>query len=534
MWDMDTAPRGRHLLSAPPVPGMFPVSTLLRAGTEGIMSSRGRYPLAVAVALLGLGPNVVLSTAFLPLEPAMGAALGTTKDGLALALGLGSAAYAVGAVLCVQLALRIVQRRIFLTAQPVFVLASCLAAVAPNVLLFTIGHVLQGLAAGAMLITSLPPLVTRFGAGKVALSAAIVNVGIFGASTLGPIVGGLVASGDGWRWMLAAAAALGTVGWYVALAGYEAWAPGDPERPVDAPALVLVVVGTVGTFLAASLVGGRPIADWQVWAPFAVGIVAIVALLVVESRTRDALIPVGALSTQLPVTGILVAMVGGAIVVTVTELLQTRLGEIGGRSPTAVAAVFWPMPVGAALGSLAFWGLFRTRWVPVLVDVGLAALAVGSGLLLLGSRDAVVLPATLLLGLGAAATVSPGLFLTGLGIPSNSLARAFGLVQLLRSVATYAVAPVVVGLALRSSSPASGLRAGLVAMMVVAIAGLVAAVVVPAVSGARLRAPDLETWLDGDKGLPSPATATHLRPGVEDEDAAPLLPHATPRRHRSG
>jgi MFS family permease len=481
------------------------------------MSSRGRYPLAVAIALLGLGPNVVLSTAFLPLEPAMGEALGTSQDGLSLALGLGSAAYAAGAVFAVQLALRIVQRR--------FVLASCLAAVATGPVVFTVGHVLQGLAAGAMLITSLPPLITRFGAAKVGLSAAIVNVGIFGASTLGPIVGGLAAAGQGWRWLLVAAAVLGTIGWVVALVGYERWAPGDPELPVDTAALVLVVIATVATFFATSLVSGRAITQWQVWAPFALGILALVGLLVVESRKDDPLIPVEALSTQLPVTGILVAMIGGAIVVTVTELLQVQLGQMGGRSPAAVARVFWPMPVGAALGAIAFWLLFRTRWVPVLIDVGLAALAGGSALLLAGSQDSVVLPATFVLGLGAAATVSPGLFLTGFGIPSTQLARAFGLVQLLRSVATYAVAPVVLGLALQSASPAAGLRAGLVAMAVLAAAGLLAAVVVPAVSGARLRGPDIEAWLEGDKGLPSPATATHLRPGVEDEDAAPLLPH---------
>jgi hypothetical protein len=55
--------------------------------------------------------------------------------------------------------------------------------------------------------------------------------------------------------------------------------------------------------------------------------------------------------------------------------------------------------------------------------------------------------------------------------------------------------------------------------------GVVLALVIPAVSGARLRAPDLDGWLNGDgKALPSPTTATHRRPSVEDEEAEPLLP----------
>jgi len=56
------------------------------------------------------------------------------------------------------------------------------------------------------------------------------------------------------------------------------------------------------------------------------------------------------------------------------------------------------------------------------------------------------------------------------------------------------------------------------------------ALALPALSGARLRAPDLDAWLeDGEQALPSPRTAIHLRPSVEDEQAEPLLPR---RRRR--
>lgn len=498
---------------------------------------RGRYPLAVGIALLGLGPNVVLSTAFLPLEKELSSSLGAGgvgSVGLELALGLSSAAYAVGAVLAAQLAQRLVQRRIFLVAEAGFVVSSALAALAPDLAVFAVGHTLQGLAAGVMLVSSLPPLVTRFGAARVAPSAAIVNIGIFGVSTLGPIIGGIAASGDGWRWLLGACAVLGLAGWLVAFAGYEVWDPADPEHRIDVPALALVVVAPVGMFLATGLLEGHPLLSWQVLLPFVVGLVALVVMLVVESRKRDSLIPVGALSTQVPVTGILVAMVAGAVFVTVVELLQTRLTEVEGRSPLSVAAAWWPAPVGAVVGALVFWALFRTRWVPVLVDVGMLALAVGAAMPLTGSSVGVLLPALLLLGFGAGATVSPGLFLTGFGLAAADLGRAFALVQLLRSVATYAVAPVVVSLATRSSSVSGGLDAGLVAMAVLALAGLLAALLIPALSGARLHAPDIESWLEGGQGIPSPRTGTHLRPSVVDEDAAPLLPTAVRRRRLRG
>ncbi|SFC66310.1 Major Facilitator Superfamily protein [Nocardioides terrae] len=484
------------------------------------MASRGRYPLAVGIALLGLGPYVVLSTALVPVRHAVASSIGTSQETLGLATGLGSAAYAVGAVLTAQLALLVVQRRLFVTAESVFVAASLAAALAPSGTVLVPALVLQGLAAGAMLVSSLPPLITRFGAGRVALSAAIVNVGIFGASTFGPIVGGLVAGGEHWRWLFAGATVLAAAGLVVAAVGYERWDPLEPEARVDGPALGLVVVTTVTGFIAASLVSGHGIGARPVIVLAVVALAALVLLLVWEMRRPDPLIPVSALSTQLPVTGILVAMAGGAVVVTATDLVQTRLSTVEGRSAADVAATFWPMPVGALVGAVAFWALFRTRFVPVLVDVGLVALGLGC---LLATGDA-TWAALLLLGLGAASTVSPGLFLTGLGLRSDQLGRGFALVQLLRSIATYAVGPVALALVTRSSDQAGAVRTGLLVMAVVAGAALVVAILLPALSGARLRAPDLEAWLDGDQGLPSPATAVHLRPSTDDEDAEPLVP----------
>jgi hypothetical protein len=71
-------------------------------------------------------------------------------------------------------------------------------------------------------------------------------------------------------------------------------------------------------------------------------------------------------------------------------------------------------------------------------------------------------------------------------------------------------------------------------MVVLAGVGVVVALAVPAISGARLRAPDLDSWLEGDRAVPSPPTATHLRPGVdaEAEAAEPLLPQRLRRRRR--
>lgn len=496
---------------------------------------RGRYGTAVAIALLGLGPNVVLSTAFGPLEELIGRDLHATPTGLQLAEGMGNAGYAVGAVLAAQLAQRIGQRRLFLGYQVAFVVGSVLAAAAPGLAPFFAGRAVQGVAAGAMLISSLPPLVTRFGVRRLTLTVVIVDIGLFGLSTVGPIVGSLAAAAGSWRWLLAAAAALGVLGWLVAAVGYERIDPLDPELPVDRLALALVVVATGATFYATSVLAGAAPGSPQVAIPFVAGILAVVVLLLAEARKERPLMPVGSLATQLPVTGTLAAMVGGAVFVGVLQLVLVYLADVAGKGPTSVAALLWPVPAGLLVAAVLFGLLFPTRYVPVLVDAGLLALVAGSALLLgldRGHPDPWVLGAGALLGFGAGATVSPGLFLTGLGLPSVRLGRAFALVQLLRSMATYAVAPVVLYVAQTSSGLVGGVRAGLVAMVVLAAAGLGAAVAIPALSGARLRAPDLDSWLEGGQALPSPITGTHLRRGPRDEAAEPFVPQRLRRRRR--
>ncbi len=495
---------------------------------------RGTYGLAVAIAMLGLCPDLVLSTGFLPLSTPLTRELGTSLTWLQVANGLSNAAFAVGVVVAAQLAQRVVVRPLFLGYATAFVVGSALTAIATSLPPFLVGRVLQGGSTGLMMISALPPLITRFGVRRLPWSVAIVNLGLFGATTLGPLVGGVVAGSGSWRVLLWVVTGLGALALLAAFLGYPTFEPLDPDLPIDAPALALTLLGATLVFLATSVVSATSLSSWEFWAPFAVGLLALVVLIGVERRRRRPLMPVFELGTQLPVTGTVVAMVAGATFVTAVELVQLYLTDVAGRSPTSAGLLFWSMPLGLVPAAAAFGILFPTRFLPYLVNAGLLALVGGCALLLAlgGSGTTWPVPwAAVLLGFGAGATVAPGLFLAGLGVRSQLLGRAFALVQLLRLTATFAVGPVVVYLAQQQSSPADGVRLGIWITLGLAVAGLVASLVIPAVSGARPHAPDLEGWLeDGERGLVSPATAVHLRPGVEDEDAHAFVPRPSRRR----
>jgi MFS family permease len=479
----------------------------------------GRYGLAVMLALLGLCPEIVISTAALPLDKVVAGDLGSSPLQLQLTNGLSNAGYAFGAVLAAQLAQRYVARHLFLGYEGLFVLGSVVAAVAPTTGVFFAGRLTQGTATGLMLIAALPPLVTRFGVNKLPWTVVIVDIGMFGATALGPFLGGMVGHLESWRWVFWAAAVAGALGWLAAWLGYVRFEPLDPDLPFDRPAVTLALVGTGLTFTGASMLITQPFTSVWFWAPFGAGLAAIVLLIVVEMRRERPLMPIEALSTQLPVTGIIVAMVGGATFTSIVMLLQTAMQKTGHVEPLSAGWAFWPAPIALLAAAGLFGLLVRTKYLPLLVVVGLAALAAAALVLLVrgpvqpGSATAVT---SALLGFGAGATVSPGLFLTGFGVPSKLLGRAFALVQLLRSQATFAVAPLV--LAVPDPQAAIAVTLG------IALLGLGSAVVIPALSGARLRTPDLEAWLErGERAMVSPTTGVHVR-RTQDEEAEPLLP----------
>ncbi len=488
----------------------------------------GRYPVAVALALLALCPYIVLSTASTALTPLLARDLGAGPASVVLVDGLSNAGYALGAVVAAYLGQKLVQRRLFLGYEAAFVVGSLLAAAAPGVPVFGTGRVLQGAATGLLLVAALPPLVTGFGVAKLPLTVAVIDVGLFGATVAGPLVGGPVAQAGHWRLLLVGAAVLGLLGLLAGYLGYGRTDPPTPDLALDRPVFPLAVAATVLPFFGTSSLARVGFGSPVFLVPFALGLLALLVLVVVEYRKDEPLMPVKALSTQLPVTGTAVAMLAGAVFVAALGLVHLSLTEVARLGPARAGLLLWPLPVGLVVATAAFGLLFRTRWVPVLVVVGLLALVAGT-LLLLHLPAARPGPrvgwAAAALGFGAGATVSPGLFLAALGLPSASIGRAFALVELLRSEAAFAVAPVLAAVAHGRGDLASGVDLALWALVGLGVLGVLTALVVPWLSGARLRAPDLEAWLErGEQALPTPTTLVHVRPGTQDEVAEPLLP----------
>jgi MFS family permease len=461
------------------------------------------------MALLGLTPFVVLSTAALLQTAAQADDLHADRAGLQLVNGLANGAYAFAVVVAADLTRRIPARHLYLACTSTMTVAALVAALAPDLGWFAVGRVVHAAATGMLLIVALPPLVTGHGSRTVPRSVALINLGLFGGATLGVPVGGLTAGPDQWRILYAILVVIGLAAFLVGSLGFERDRARDPQARFDPSGVPLAAVGTLLPFLGIGLLASGSTALALVLV--GVGVAAVVTLVVREYRSPRPLIPAEVLAHTLPVVGIGAAMVTGAAFTALGELAVTLLREVGGLDPTLTGAVLVTEVVGMGVSVWLIVRMVPTRWLPVLVLGGLVAVAAAGGVLAVACGAAPVVAgavAGLLLGVGAGAGVGPGLFLGALSVPAPRLGAAFALVQLLRSEAAFLPGPVV--LALATGPTGITTSAGVVATAAVAGALLLTAVLL--LGGAHPHAPDLDRWVAGDgPAYHSPALLEVLR-----------------------
>ena len=350
-----------------------------------------------------------------------------------------------------------------------------------------------------MLIAAAPALIIGWPLRRLRPSAVTMNLGIFGAVALGPVLGGLFASWGSWRLLFWIVAAAGAGALAFVLLTYEDAPPQDSAAPVDVVSLTLAASGCGLAFFGASELAAHSFSSMVVLPPLLVGIGLLATLLVHQVSTKNPLMPVRRLGHTVPVAAIGIAMAAGAASVGLVGLVQLTLG-MRGVAPGETALLFGPEFGGAILTAAVFGAIFFTRWVPAMAFAGIVVLA-GAGGVLTGVATgslALVAVGTGVIGLGVGASVSPALFATGFSLPSKQLPRIFALIELLRGAAAFLAGPLLLHVAATvGASPAAGIEAGVWIALAIAVAGALFAVAVFFAGGARLRRPELERWLEG-------------------------------------
>jgi MFS family permease len=459
----------------------------------------GRYPAVATMVMFALIPYLALSAALQPLTPIIAKQLHMSLQTMSLSSGMGNAAYAVGTVLAVQFAQHLPQRRMLVGYAVLLVIGSVLTAVAQNAGMFIAGHVIQGLCTSLLLIAAVPPLAIGYPANRLRTTAVIMNMCIFGAVALGPFVGGLQAEANAWRplfWIVAGIAAVALV---LAVLTFDDAPPANPDSPTDLPAIGLAAVGCVLAFFGASELFSHPFLDVTTILPLAVGLAAIVVLIVYQYRAKQPLLTIRTMVTStMPVAGIAVALFAAAASVSATALTADVLA--GRYSPLHIGLLYLPEVGGAVITAFALGAVITRRSMHYLPLFGMVSLAAGIAVFLIEvpSSQAGTLVGSGLTGIGLGATVAPALFVAGFSLPSANLQRVFAIVELLRAVAAFMIAPIFAHCAATVGGGLdSGTRAALWIGLGLAIGGAVIGVAIYALGGARAQKADIDLFLAG-------------------------------------
>ncbi|MGN6166546.1 MAG: MFS transporter, partial [Solirubrobacteraceae bacterium] len=374
-----------------------------------------------------------------------------------------------------------------------------LAAAASDAGVFIVGHVLQGLCTSLLLIAAVPPLVVAFPISKLRWTAMILNVCIFGAVALGPLVGGIQAQANGWRplfWIIAGIAGAALM---LSLLTFQDAPPADRSATQNPLSVGLAAAGCVAAFFGASELLTHSFLDAVTLVPLLGGLGLIVVLFVYQYRAKNPLLCIRPLGSTLPVSGIVVAMCAAASSISAVALAAALLTNQ--FSPVHLGLLQFPEFIAALITAVLLGLVFNTRGLHYLVLGGMLSLI--TGILVLRSQ----LPPTSLqmalgsglVGLGVGGSVAPALFIAGFSLRNTALQRVFAIIELLRAVAAFMVAPVLVHIAATvGGSPAAGVGTSLWICFGIASGGTLFAISLYVLGGVRPPSPVLETWFRGE------------------------------------
>ncbi|MCX4778972.1 MFS transporter [Streptomyces sp. NBC_01264] len=303
-----------------------------------------------------------------------------------------------------------------------FALASALGGAAQGEAMMLGARALQG-AFGALLApAALSLLAVMFTDAKERAKA----FGIYGAiagggGAVGLILGGVLTEYLNWRWTFfvnipfAIVAAVGA--WMI----IREPAGGRNRAPLDIPGVLLSTTGLVALVYGFTRAESAGWSDGLTVGMFISSAVLLAAFVLVESRTKNPLLPLRVLlernrgGVYLSLGLAVIAMFG--LFLFLTYYLQV----VKGFSPVTTGFAFLPMIVGMIAGSTQIGARLMTR-VPPRLLMGPGFMVAASGMLLLtqlevgSSYPALILPAQLLLGLGMGTAFMPAMSLATYGV----------------------------------------------------------------------------------------------------------------------
>ena len=273
------------------------------------------------------------------------------------------------------------RRRVFIVATGVFLLGSLASAVAPNLLILDLCRLVAGAGAAAQLASAPALLASAFPDAGPARARAFGLLGTgFGAGlALGPVVGGLLVAGPGWRWAFLIVIPFAAVALLAARSIPES--RGATPRRFDLAGAVAFALALLLIMLGLGRAADRGWSDFGSLALLAAGAVVSASWAVVERRQAQPMFDLGVLRDP----GFLGASVAWWAVAFgfVALLIEVpfQLQSVSGLSAFKAGLALLPMTVPLLLVPSVAPRLAKLISPQRLVPLGVAVVAAGDLLL---------------------------------------------------------------------------------------------------------------------------------------------------------
>ncbi len=356
--------------------------------------------IAVSVATFMLLLDItVVNTAL----PSIAKDLGATFNDLQWVVDAYTLALAAVVLTAGSLADRFGRRRLFAGGLVIFAAASLAAGLAPDATVLNISRAIQGIGGAAMFAVSLALLAQEFPAGRERGTA----MGIYGATigisvAVGPLVGGAITTGLGWRWVFFLNVPIGIAA--LAITRAQVRESRDPNASrVDWLGLTTLSGGLFALVFALLRGNDEGWGSPLILVLFAAAALALVAFVLIERRVAEPMLPLELFRSR-AFTGVqFAAFAVSASLFALFLYLTLYLQDYLGYSPLQAGLRYLPVTLASFLVAPLAGVLLGRVHARVLMALGL--LGTGVGLLLMsgvqaGSGWTELLPGFLLAGVG--------------------------------------------------------------------------------------------------------------------------------------
>lgn len=451
-------------------------------GQVRLSDPEGRWVLLVTA--VGSGLVLLEATVVTVALPALERSLAVSMAGLQWTVNAFTLAMSTLILLGGGLGDRFGRRRVFLVGSVWFAAASLLCGLAPSLEWLVAARALQGVGGALIVPGALALIQATFRPEDRSRAVGLWSGASGAAGAVGPLLGGVLVDTDGWRWVFLVNVPVAAVLAVLLLARVPERRPGAPSGRFDVLGAALAAVGLAGTTYALIRWPEDP---HSAAVAVAVGVLALLAFVWFEHRTRNPMLPLGMFASRPFSVANLAAFFLYGAVAALFFVLPIQLQVITGYSATVTGVALIPL-TALTLVLSGPGGALTARFgprIPLAAGSLICALALALATRIGANASYLldVLPVVVLLGLGIP-LITPAVTATTLGAVSdaragvasavsNGVARAAGLLAV-------AALPLLARLPEDAVDPAA-LDAGFDRSMVVGVGlfvlgGLVAAV----------------------------------------------------------